>query len=270
MEYNQIIIGSELYELDYNTQTLIGLTHDKSIIPFHFMLKRDGCRIVIFDKNLRMIIPYRDQYEPLHPTYDKLIKIDDEVFEPTLFNNVERVKALNKRALASGNLYQLMTGDILLALRGKLPQINIEGEDYVVDVKLCELRKMSKPWERIKDSFLIYEGGSLFLYDTYIRKLKSIDRNEITCIPEGTVIIQIPSRKIINPVGEAINNGMSAVGYLTEYPFQSKLIGKRVSIFETSLGAYIKMNLERKAAEKEIALRKREKQLIQDTVEVYS
>ena len=72
-------------------------------------------------------------------------------------------------------------------LDGKLPHIDIAGDDFTIDWRLRELRETAAPWNRISINGLREsESGKeyLGLYDVSKKKLYTVD-NEMTVVPQN-------------------------------------------------------------------------------------
>lgn len=147
-------------------------------------------------------------------------------------------------------------------LNGVLPQIDISGETFTIDLRLQELRhaKYFFPVISLKTFELTGDGWKYeAFYHPVMKQVVEIDP-KLTEFPEGVVKIQIPNEIGLDPVAAARLYGMDERELLRRYPIQKELKALVIGLSETNIPAMIQRNREHLRQEhEEIARRIRPK-----------
>jgi hypothetical protein len=144
--------------------------------------------------------------------------------------------------------FEVIVDRKLLALRhkGVLPQIDIAGEPFIVDLRLQELRHAQNfhPVISLK-SFDLSDDGWHYtaFYHPVMKQVVTVDP-ELTEFPGGVVKIELPNEIGLDPVGTARQYGMDERGLLRRHPIQRELKAAIVPLSETGIPALIQRNRE--------------------------
>jgi hypothetical protein len=131
-------------------------------------------------------------------------------------------------------------------LNGVLPRINIAGEDFIIDLRLKEMRHARHffPVLSLKSFELTGDGWNYeAYYHLLLRQVVEIDP-KLTEFPEGVVLIRIPNEIGLDPVGTARDYGMDERELLRRYPIQTALSTEVIPLSETHIPALIRQNRE--------------------------
>lgn len=129
-------------------------------------------------------------------------------------------------------------------IAGKLPQIEIVGTMFFVDVRLRELRADYGLKSKIGlDKLEIGPDGESyrFAFNTETKQMVEIDR-KITEWPKNVLIIEIPGDVKLDSYSVAIKNGLDPVAFVKTHPIERELKAKIIPISETELPAMMKRN----------------------------
>jgi hypothetical protein len=141
--------------------------------------------------------------------------------------------------------FEVMVDQDLLAKRmvGALPEIEICGEKYFVDLRLNELRHENfSPQINLKQLDLSPDGESyLAFYHPLLKQIIAADQH-LTSIPEGLVRIEIPNELKLDPVGAARKYGLEEKDVLRLFPIRQKLEARVIPAAETGLPALVQRN----------------------------
>ncbi|MBO9573569.1 MAG: hypothetical protein J7497_15380 [Chitinophagaceae bacterium] len=113
-------------------------------------------------------------------------------------------------------------------LNGQLPEIDIAGDLYVVDLARQRLYLKNSPanvlWLEDMDVDSLGEGGYEFFYHTPSKQKYSVDYDHITGLPPEVIQIRLPHDGILDAVHEAkYNPGISYLDQLIERDQQIEL-----------------------------------------------
>jgi hypothetical protein len=143
-------------------------------------------------------------------------------------------------------------------LNGILPQIDIAGEAFIVDLHLHELRNQQFffPVISLKSFELTNDGWNYeAFYQPVMKQVVEIDP-KLTEFPEGVIKIRIPNEIGLDPVATARQYGMDEREMLRRYPIQKDLKAEVIPLSETNIPALIQCNREQlKQEHQEIARR---------------
>ena len=186
-----------------------------------------------------------------------LVELDPEGMAAKYGITVEQLKGKTD--------FEVIVDQELLALRhkGVLPQINIAGEQFIVDLRLQELRHASNfhPVISLKSFDLTNDGWKYeAFYHPMMKQLVGIDP-KLTEFPDGVIKIQLPNEIGLDPVGTARQYGMGERELLRRHPIQKELKAAVIPLSETNIPALIQRNREQlRHGHQEIARRIKPKQ----------
>jgi hypothetical protein len=129
-------------------------------------------------------------------------------------------------------------------IAGKLPQIDIVGTIFFVDIRLRELRADFGLKSRIGLDKL--ENGPdvesyRFAFNTETKQLVEIERN-ITEWPGHILIVEIPGNTQLDPYAVALENSVDPVAFVEIHPFDRELKARVIPLSETEIPKMIKRN----------------------------
>ncbi|MES2107931.1 MAG: hypothetical protein V4577_04255 [Bacteroidota bacterium] len=162
--------------------------------------------------------------------------------------------------LAGKTDFDIIVDQEALTLRrqGVLPHVNIAGEDFIIDLRLHELRHKQYffPVISLKSFELTNDGWSYeAFYQPVMKQVVEIDP-KLTEFPEGVIRIRIPNEIGLDPVETARQYGMEERELLRRYPIQAALKAEVVPLSETHIPSLIQRNREQLQQEhQEIARR---------------
>ncbi|WP_426672104.1 hypothetical protein ACPPVU_12820 [Mucilaginibacter sp. McL0603] len=144
--------------------------------------------------------------------------------------------------------FQIIVDQELLAQRhqGVLPKINIAGEEFVVDLRLQELRHAQSFHPVLSlNSFELTSDGRHYdgYYHPVIRQLVPLDP-KLTELPDSVIKIKIPNEIGLDPVGAARIYGVDERELLRRYPIQRDLKAEIIPLSETHIPSLIRQNRE--------------------------
>jgi len=129
---------------------------------------------------------------------------------------------------------------------GNLPQIDLAGEKFIVDLQLHELRhaKYFFPVISLKSFELTNDGWNYeAYYHPVMKQVVELD-TKLLEFPEGVVKIKIPNELGLDPVATARMYGMDERELLRRHPIQKELKAEVIPLSETNIPAMIQRNKE--------------------------
>jgi len=133
---------------------------------------------------------------------------------------------------------------LLLRHQGILPQIDLAGELFIVDLRLNELRHAQNfhPVISLK-SFDFNQSGQYFegYYHTALKQVVSVDPG-LTELPPNLVKLRLPNALGLDPVGVASATGLDERRLLRRFPVVARLKAQVIPISETGLPALVQRN----------------------------
>jgi len=144
----------------------------------------------------------------------------------------------------------LFTDQELLALRlaGRLPRISIGADDFIVDWSRKELRLEEDATKCISlENLPLTEDGKKYLcfYDPVEKAVITIPEN-ITQMPKGIVLLEIPIEHALDPVGVARSYGQPDTFLLDIYPNKAWLTARIIPVEQSGLPELVRINLEKR------------------------
>lgn len=221
--------------------------YPRNTISFE-MLVREGEGYVLFYDPIAKNLPRPERYQ--HPD---IVAIDipalgtldlegmalkygrkiEEIKGKTDFEIVVDQKVLNER------------------LAGVLPQIDIYGQLFIVDMRLGELRPKDDFSSRgihlaqMEQYPLIDPQTYRFFYDTKLKEAVSLDTWELMEVPKHHVIVEVPIGEKMDPVRVAKLYNLDLRDFLMKYPPQSVITARIVPWEESGLLQRISDNRKR-------------------------
>jgi hypothetical protein len=131
-------------------------------------------------------------------------------------------------------------------LNGILPQIDLAGEKFTVDLRLHELRnsKYFFPVISLKSFELTNDGWHYeAYYHPVIKQVVELDPKLLE-FPEGVIKLKIPNEIGLDPVETARQYGMDERDLLRRHPIQKELKAEVIPLSETHIPALIRHNKE--------------------------
>lgn len=127
---------------------------------------------------------------------------------------------------------------------GILPQIDIAGHGYTIDIRLNELRNSDFPDKKLGLDEMVTAKDCqhyLFFYD---RENKSIlhASPDLSKVPENTVLVEIPDEMGLDPVGMARKYGLGDEYFLKMHPYRKALKATLTSLEKSGLPEYVVAN----------------------------
>jgi hypothetical protein len=131
-------------------------------------------------------------------------------------------------------------------LNGILPQIDLAGEKFTVDLRLQELRnsKYFFPVISLKSFELTNDGWHYeAYYHPVMKQVVELDPKLLE-FPEGVIKLKIPNEIGLDPVATARQYGMDVRELLRRHPIQKDLKAEVIPLSETHIPALIRRNKE--------------------------
>lgn len=153
------------------------------------------------------------------------------------------------KQLAGKTDFEIMVDQEALALRrkGVLPQIDLAGERFIIDVRLHELRHAQHffPVISLKNLELTDDGWHYeCFYHPLLKQPVPLDP-ELTEFPDHVVKLRLPNELILDPVGTARHYAMDEQRLLRRYPIQKELKAEVIPLSETNIPGMIQRNREK-------------------------
>ncbi|MFC0514653.1 hypothetical protein ACFFGT_10590 [Mucilaginibacter angelicae] len=145
--------------------------------------------------------------------------------------------------------FEVIVDQQALGLRrsGVLPQIDIAGEPFTVDLRLHELRH-GRDFAPVISllSFTITDDGNAFeaYYQPLLKQTVEIDPG-LTELPDHIIRIRLPNEPGLDPVGTAWIYGMDERELLRRHPIQKDLKAELIPLAETNVPTLIRQNREK-------------------------
>ncbi|MGY4538189.1 hypothetical protein ACVW0P_002609 [Mucilaginibacter sp. UYNi724] len=170
----------------------------------------------------------------------KLIELDPEGMAKKYGYTVEQLKGKTD--------FEIIIDQETLAQRqnGILPQIDLAGEKFTIDLRLHELRNSQYffPVISLKNFELTNDGWHYeAYYHPVMKQVVEVDPKLLE-FPEGVVKLKIPNEIGLDPVATARQYGMDERELLRRYPIQKDLTAEVIPLSETHIPALIRHNRE--------------------------
>lgn len=217
------IAGTDFY-VEIHSQTLIEVADPKNYLPVGDMT----------DMGDRYRFPY-------HPTYKNWpCELDDpresfDVEVPYLITldpeGIAGKHSIDPEELKGRKDIEFLNPNyegFLARIAGKLPTIEIAGDEYVIDLENTQLRLTTGAGQQLSFNDMqkgcpLYEDFSYrFAYDTAGRKLVPIE----SASHDNAIMVVLPDEVVLDPVGLARRLGYSDDHYIRDYPIAKKLVAE--------------------------------------------
>lgn len=129
-------------------------------------------------------------------------------------------------------------------LAGILPQIDLAGTAFTIDLRLNELREKEAPWNAIRlDDLIMSEDGDkyLLLYDIEAHKIFDLTQ-QVMELPGNVVMLEIPYDIELDPVGVAYRMENDVNSFLKDFPLKEELTARVIPIHETNVPEVLEQN----------------------------
>lgn len=134
--------------------------------------------------------------------------------------------------------------DLQQRINGKLPEIEIAGTMFFVDIRLRELRADYRLMSRINlDKCETGPDGESyrFAYNTESKQMVTIDP-KLTEWPNNVIIAEVPGDVKLDPYAVAREYGIDPAQFVKDHPISTELKAKEVPLSETGFPAMMEKN----------------------------
>lgn len=110
-------------------------------------------------------------------------------------------------------------------LQGILPQIDIAGQDYIIDLRMEALRSVDEPYVQLRFEDMNYDellGTYDFLFSPSSKNI-IVPHPELRALPADTLAVLIPEATALDPVGLVRQTRVDFKKFLSENPIQKEL-----------------------------------------------
>jgi hypothetical protein len=227
--------------VDVDKQVLRQTNDRGNEISFINDMLDEGARYRLFYDPERRNIPWQSYHagQLKEIQVPQLVVLDPDGMAAAYGTTVEQLRGKTD--------FEVIVDQELLALRhgGALPQIDIAGERFIVDVRLQELRHALNfhPVISLKSFDLASNGKYEAFYHPVIRQVVAIDP-KLTELPPDVVKIELPGEIDLDPVATARRYGINEHMLLRRHPIQKTLKAKVIPLAETGIPALIRRNRE--------------------------
>jgi len=199
----------------------------------HYLIAFDLSRKRVYEGDFT-----HDQIEPI--IVPPLIALDPEGMSQKYGVPVDQ--------LAGKTDFEIIVNQEALARReqGMLPQIDLGGEMFTVDLRLQELRHSQHffPVISLKSFDLTNDGWHYeAYYHPVMKQVVELDPKLLE-FPESVIKIKIPNEIGLDPVATARKYGMNERELLRRYPIQQNLKAEVIPLSETNIPGMIQRNKE--------------------------
>lgn len=137
----------------------------------------------------------------------------------------------NQFSLREGWNFFLADQAAMERLGGRLPEIEIDFQPYIVDLKLDEIRLLDNPTVQLalKDFQPVEDGR---FYQAYFNRETQmiVDPEKEKGNLDDIYLLQIPNELGLDPVYMAQKAGLHDTAFLLQYPIEKKLKGELIGI----------------------------------------
>ncbi len=241
----EIVIEGTRFLVDVMKEELREKENETNVIAFKDMEYRSTHYLLDYDRDKRNVT---DGFGNVSWAYriEHMATLDPEGMALKTSKTVAEIKGKNDFEL-------LVDQDILdRRLKGQLPVIEICGHPFYVDLRMgCIRPKDDFSTEGIRFREIAYEGTPdgkhyQFPYDPERREPSAIDLSEITELPKGIVLLEIPTEPYLDPVSYARLGGWNLQHILLEHKIQDKMLARVIPWEKTGIERVIKENRARK------------------------
>jgi len=194
--------------------------------------------LLAWDTEKQTVSTDPERAEPI--ILDQLVWLDPEGMSEKYGIPVEKLQTMRD--------FEVMVDQEALRQRreGILPQIDLAGEQFIVDLQLHELRnaKYFFPVISLKSFELTNDGWNYeAYYHPVMKQVVDLDPKLLE-FPEGVIKIKIPNELGLDPVATARIYGLDEREVLRRHPIQKELKAEVIPLSETHIPALIQRNKE--------------------------
>jgi len=240
-----ITIEGTAFEVDVDAQRLVEKGNPENAISFieqmvdhgsHYDLAYDPKTRTAFDRSA----DFNESEDWKLIRVPRLIELDPEGMSARSGQTVAEMKGKTD--------FEVLVNQEALTLRqhGVLPEVEIDGEKFTVDLRLHELRhsKNHYPALRLKDFDFNGEGDKyVAFYHPATKQIVDLDPR-LTEFPDGVIKISIPNELGLDPVSTARIYGINERDLLRRHPIKKDLKAELIPLSETGVPAMIQRNRE--------------------------
>lgn len=127
---------------------------------------------------------------------------------------------------------------------GILPEIDIAGHTYTVNLQLNELRNVENPSKKLSlDEMVISSDRQnyMFFYDCESRSILHASSDMLT-LPKNVILVTIPDEMGLDPVGLARKYGLGDEYFLKMHPYEKAPKATLTSLEKSGLPEYVASN----------------------------
>jgi len=225
------------FVIDIDRQLLRQTNKPENEISFiHNMIDMGDHYLLAWDPEKLTVSTDPAKSEPI--IIDQLVWLDPEGMSEKYGIPIEKIKEMSD--------FEVMVDQAALKQRHAdiLPQIDLAGEMFTVDLQLQELRNSKHFFPVISlKSFELTDDGWYYeaYYHPVMKQVVELDPKLLE-FPEGVIKLKIPNEIGLDPVAAARIYGMDERGLLRRYPIQKALKAEVIPLSETHVPALIRRN----------------------------
>ncbi|PWS32193.1 hypothetical protein [Pedobacter paludis] len=235
----QILFGSAVFEPDYSRRQFVDTEKAENVIPFSSLYHRNGWSSeMVFNSVLRR--PHNVFTDKnVDPLLLLKIVLPNELLRPDNEISQNYLKDMNAQALYSRWNIGIVTQAIANRLNGNLPQVDLMGDQWKVDISNRRLfRENGEVDEGEQKRFTIIRlngdfsehgtNGFQFPYNTSEKRKENLPMGSMLELPKNVVFLRIPDELTLDQVGYSIRERNAPTDLLTRLPFNEKHKGEKV------------------------------------------
>jgi len=174
---------------------------------------------------------------PAEATYTRQVYIPHGLLQFDECPKQSAVDRFNREAAGKGWNIVMPSESLNWRLSGKLPEVMIGDDRFIVDWRLRELRYAHYPVSVIPFAEVEYtddEEGYEFFYHLDDKVRYEIPE-DITELPDRVVLVRIPDEFRLDPVAVAREEDLGEMVYETKYPYRARHAAEVIPLAETYL-----------------------------------
>lgn len=235
-------IEGTAFKVDISNNVLQQVADAGNVIHFAEMEYKGDRYEFLYDreiKNVATILGY-DASRMVNVSIPQKVELDPA--------GMAKKYGLDEKSVAGKSDFDVMVNQELYSQRinGKLPTINIAGTDFIVDLRLNEVRPQNVFHTRINLKNLDTDdnGNYQFFFRLTDYEVVKIEPT-ITELPKNVVMVKLPNDLELDPVAVARHYGIEGIkGWLMKFPLGDKLKAQVTPLSKTGLPEMIRKNNE--------------------------
>lgn len=244
METNKriIYIAETAFQVDISEQALVYIGQPDLNIPLAGMKDEGEYYSMLLDSNNKTLFKGM-LVAGQHHDHVLSVTIPKTVFEEGFWEDNDGIKKLNK--LSFERDWNILISDEQLRnrLAGKLPVVDLAGDQFFLDVRMNELRLTDDFNKRISlDEFYSFDERVCAIYDKIEKQVISIDGDTVINTPKNAVYVELPDFFHIDPIGYARKEGFSDTCFLNDVLMEDRPVAALTPIEQTEIPALIQKN----------------------------